>query len=227
MPTLVQGMPPASRCVFRESFRSLREVMDNRGAVVAATVDRGINPTGASGRVTFQGTEALLINSSQATWKVRFRTASVQNATTRYLLTRWLTGDTNGQFAIGFLANHMPFIQVANALNDAGVNYFRTNAGLVTSSEYTLHGVYNGALAVGSRMVLYLGGAPTASTGAGTLPTSMMSSSTPLAVFQKSGGSTLAPDNDFKLLEFTISSFAMSAEEVADDAANLTYSEVF
>lgn len=215
-------MPFASRCVLREDFYSLALVQGNGGVVVNATVDRGIRPNTAGAIVTYGGTQSLLINSARMTIRARFRTASVQNVTARQLLNRFGGGDN--QFLFQLNANHTPIFAISNAPGDAS-NYFNFTAAIPAGTLTVVHAVYDGTLAAASRGVCYRDGLAAGTSISGTLPVTMRASANPLRVFNLSGG-VAAPDSDFTLYDFAIFGSAMSATEVADDYADLTYREV-
>ena len=71
-PVKVAGDGSVFRCTFDNSF----QVMEQGGVIVAANVDRGISPLGVSARVTYDQTQDLLINATQMTIAMRFRTSA-------------------------------------------------------------------------------------------------------------------------------------------------------
>jgi hypothetical protein len=107
---------------------------------------------------------------------------------------------------------------VASALLDVALSQ---------ATEYLVHVVVNCSNAMATRVVIYVNGATPPQSNTSTLPVIIRRSSTPLTVFNRSGGSTLAPDNDFVLRSVRIFDTAWSAEEVLDDYNNDTYAEVF
>lgn len=226
---LMEQTPYGSGVLFKQKFRNLREVQDARGVVVASTVGAagpGISPLGVSARVTYGGTHALLVNATQMTIRLRFRTASVQNVTTRRLLCKTPLANNDNQFFVQLQANHLPIVFIASSAADLANAFFLTAGSLPTSTIVTLHAVYNGGLAAGSRGLLYQNGLAVGTTIAGTIPVAMRASASPITLFQFDGGAVSAPDNDFVLYDCDLRDRALSAAEVYDDAFDLTYQEI-
>ena len=222
---LVQGMPSASRCLLRDQFRSYKETSDAGGIVVASTISNGISPTGASGRVTYNGTEALLINATQATFVLRFKMFSVNNpAVTKSLIAKAPQALNDNQFFMQIEPNRLLNTIVCATAGDFA-NGAYLSAALVLGAEYVMHIVYNGALAAASRVLYYIAGAFSGTASYGTTPASMRVSAVPLTILNRHLAAAAAPD-DLLLREFRVHDRAFSAEEVADDYANITYSEV-
>lgn len=212
--------------VFGDDFYSPASVMDNNGVIVASTISRGISPTGVSGRVTYVGTESLLINATQMTLEMRFVTGSAAPPLGWCdYVGKAASALTDNQFFVQRLNDGRLTLYVANAAADTG-QYISTNAALAASTEYVAHLVYNGALAVGLRGAIYLDGLVAASTITGTLPASMRAAGAPLTAFNLYGGVNAAPANDTILRSFNVFDFAMDAGAVADRAAYLMGKEL-
>ena len=179
----------------------------------------GVSPTGASGRIVFDGTQSLLVNSATMTIALRFRTQSVLNATAKGLVAKAPQALNDNQWLLQFDSNlHLDLI-VANAAGDFS-NGCYTSASLAVATEYVAHVVYDGAQAAANRVRHYLQGLPVATNVAGTIPTSMRVGGQLLSALNRSGGSTGAPDTDFVLRSVNIYKPAFSAADVAADYIN-------
>ena len=220
---LAQRLPFASDCVFRDDFLNPGSVMDNGGIIVASNVSKGISPTGISGRVTYSGTNALLINATQATWMLRFRTGANAVANNPFLFTKTVAANRQwyASLSAGAVGGHLFFSIAANLADTA--NYIQSAWEFALSTEYVVHVVYDGALAAANRLATYVNGVAAAMAVTGTTPAVMTASTTPVCVFQQNGGVNGAPATDFVLREARVYSRAYSAAEVADDYAALTY----
>ena len=209
--------------VFADSFWSPATVQAQNGVIVASTISKGISPTGATGRVTYGGTESLLINATQMTVAMRFKMFSVDNVAAKGFLGKNTLALTDNQF---FVQINPPgrnlSLYVSSSAADTA-NYVYITTAMTLGAEATVHFVYNGGLAVGSRGAAYLNGLTTTSAIVGTLPATMRASASPFSVLSVWGN---APDNDFILRNFRIFNFAMSAAEVSDDYYDLTNREL-
>ena len=210
--------------VFNESFRN-RESIQSRGGLVVAcqNVGNGISPAGASGRVTFAGTENVGINASKMTWELRFRTPSVLVGT-KALFCKTNAANTNVQWGIYF-SNTSLLITIANALND--ISQYAYGTAMSISTEYTAGIVFDGGLAANLRAKMYMQGASDTTTISGAIPAVLTMGSVPISVLNKSDGSTLAPPTDTFLRSVSAwSGVAFSAQECADRYAQTTYSKL-
>lgn len=222
--SISDNMPFSSKCVFKETFYSLNQVQSYGGVVVAATVDRGISPTGVNGRVTYGGTQNALVYATKATVRVRLR-AGTARATLCPLISKCNTPIPDAQWIFLVSTLNAPIFYVPNAAADF-VNYCVANAALVVGQEYTLHAVYDGSLAAGSRVILYRNGVLDASVINGVIPVSMRANSVPITIFSYDGSAATAPSNDYFLRDARVHAMAMSAAEVLDDYLNQTYVKV-
>ena len=207
--------------VFADSFWSPATVMSQNGVIVAANVSRGISPTGASGRVTYVGTESLLINATQMTVEVRFRTPSVfPPAAAKGLIAKAPQALGDNQWFVQFATFPALAMFVCNAPGDFA-NLFYMDP-MLANTEYVAHLVYNGGLAVGSRGLIYLQGLPVATTITGTLPAAMRASASPVTVLNRDGGAAAAMPTDFILRSFRVMDRALSPAECLDAAVQIT-----
>lgn len=221
MSLLAQGTVASDGCIFREQFFDRKMIVDQAGAIVACNVDRGISPTGTSGRVTYERTTGLLINATQMTIRAKFRTGATFPVD-KSLIAKIPTATNDNQWAVHtFGALTLGIYVSASAADLANLSYM--NVALVANTDYVYHVVYNGALAAGSRIVHYSQGAAVANTIVGTIPAQMRASASPVSVFNFSGGANKAPPTDFLLFDFAIWNRAFSAQECLDDARDTTF----
>lgn len=210
--------------ILRQQFLDRRMVQDSMGVLVGCTVGRygpGIMPTAASSRVTYDRTRSALINHNKMTIRVRFKMFSTNNASAKRLITKCPNLLTDNQFFLQFNSNRILTLYLASSAAD-----FANNTGinaLTLSQTYTIHVVYDGSLAANNRAAWYVDGAAVAFGITGTLPTSMRASASPIALFNHFDSNNLAPDTDFTLYDFCIWNKALSAADVALDAADRTY----
>lgn len=207
--------------VFRQTFYNPAEVQGENGVIVACNVARGISPLGATGRVTYVGTESLLINRTQMTIRARFRTGA-NPAINTDIVAKISGAYTDNQFLVYFISSVGPKIAllVASSAADVANVSFCSGTPIVGNTDYTWHGVYDGSLAAGSRVTHYINGALSAATILGTIPVNMRAAGIPVTIFNPNGGNTRAPD--LTLYDTFIWERALSAAEVASDAADRT-----
>jgi hypothetical protein len=213
---LTQSMPFASKCVFREDFYSARHVQDNGGIITAATINKGVNSTGASGRIIYNGTNNNLINATEATWRVDVFWGTWGIKT---LATKNNAANTDNQWWLRFV-NGTLYLYIASSIGDIDN---RAISGALAPGRNVVHFVYNGALAAASRVLPYVNGVFSTNGIAGTIPARMRATTYPVGLFNAYDGVSDAPSSDNIIYRFNIYSFAMSATEVAQDYANSTY----
>ena len=212
---ICQGNVAGSGVIFREDFASWTSISDNGGIVVASALPTGggISPTGISGRVTYGGTEALLINATQMTVEMRFK-AGTARAVLCPIVVKGNATTPDYQFLFLQGTGNEGVFYVPTAANDAGT-YNKTIASYVTGTEYVVHAVFNGALAAASRAAIYKNGLLDPSTMFGTIPAVIRANAIPLTLFNYQAFAANSPSNDFILRRIQIYNFALSAADVA------------
>jgi hypothetical protein len=213
----------SDKIVFAQDFTSRRMVQDAMGTLVGCNVGLrgpGIIPTALTSRVTYDRTQSLFVNASKMTIRTKFRTGAVVPNNKYAVCKGPITFNDNQWLQIIAGGSFLQYI-AASAADVA--NYATCDTLFLASSTYVMHMVYDGALAVGSRIIWYMNGSPAPTTIVGTIPASMRAGASPVTVFQAAGGSTNAPDTDFTLFDAKIWSVALTPAEVADEALNRTY----
>lgn len=220
---------PDRTLVFSEQFRNRQAIQSRGGVLVGCRVGDyqggSISPTAASSLVTFKGTESALINATQMTICVAFRTGTITALTPR-IICRAPAALNDNQFFLQLDGGKTLSFYVSNAPGDFE-QVIRANADLTSNTKYFWYCVYNGTLAAGSRGVLYNKGQLVASTTAGTLPPSMRASAMPITVFNFYGAAGNAPPNDFVLYRADVYGEAWGPQAVLDDYLRQTYSKVY
>ena len=160
--------------IFRADFATRRSIQDLGGVIVACSVPGagGVSPTGATGRITFYGTQSLAVKATKMTIALRIRTPAANNAAQTILVAKSPSALNANQWHLTIEANRILRLYVANAAGDTG-QFISLNGALSVSTEYAIHAVFDGTLAVGSRAALFLSGAVAASTISGTIPAAM------------------------------------------------------
>lgn len=210
--------------VFRQCFGARRYVQDASGVLVGCTVGRyepGIKTTAASSRVTYDNTRALLINSSKMTMRVKLRTGSTVSANTD-LIDKTANALNDNQWLFIIAAGPVPVLYVAASAADLA-NYAVSATVLAVNSTYVLHAVYDGSLAAGSRVIHYTNGSAPGTVITGVIPTAMRASASPVTLFNRDGGNTRAPDTSATVFDVCLWDRALSAADVALDAADRTF----
>jgi hypothetical protein len=213
----------SDRIVFAQSFEARRYVQDAQGVLVDCNVGLrgpGIIPTALTSRVTYDRTQSLLVNASKMTIRTRFRTGAVV-PNNKYVVCKGPIAFNDNQW-LQIIAGGA-FLQYIAASAVDVANYASCNTLFIASTTYVMHMVYDGALAVGSRIIWYMNGSPAPTTIVGTIPASMRAGASPVTVFQAAGGSTNAPDTDFTLFDVKIWAASLTAQECLDDALNRTH----
>lgn len=214
-------IPQASNCVFREQFHNYSTVSDNGGIVVASTIAKGISPTGATGRVTYHGTELVGYNTDQLTWVFRFRTGATLGAN-RFLASAENIAATNRKWSLSWTGGLIPIFQLADTPT-TGASYAYNGNVVTTNTEYCWHIVYNGSLAANDRVKWYnLGLLDGTGIANPPIPARLSTGTLPIEILNINGGNA-APSTDFIMREVRIHNRAFSAAEVADDYANMAY----
>ena len=213
--------------ILRQCFVSRRFVQDAGGVLVGCTVGLngpGILSTATSSRVTYDRTQSLLINSNKMTVRVRLHTTGPALASNPVLISKGPSALNDNQFAVALASGGggRPYIDIANAAADVS-QYCIATSNLLNSTDYVLHWVYDGSLAAANRIALYANGAAIGQSIGGTIPTTMRASASPLCMFQRAGGAAAAPPTDMPVYDFAIWNRALSAADVALDAADRTY----
>ena len=218
--------------IFRADFATRRSIQDLGGVIVACSVPGagGVSPTGATGRITFLGTESLAVNATKMTVAFRIKTPAVFAAVqTRNVVSKSPSALNDNQWFVQWQASGPDVILAWFLASAAGdfANYVSTTAGMLNSTEYMFHLVYNGGLAAASRALMYKNGAVTAKVDNGTIPAAMRASASPVTVLNRSGGTTQAPDTDTILRTVSIyPGVAFSAADCAADYINALASGV-
>lgn len=223
MSILSTGTVRGDKVVFAQNFESRRMVLDNSGVLVGCNVGLrgpGIIPTAASSRVTYDKTQSTLINATQATWRLRFRTGAVV-PTNKYMLQKGPIAFNDNQWFTIWDGGHLVLYVAASAADTA--NYASSDPIVVASTEYIYHFVFNGALAPGSRVKSYVAGLLVGTTVGGAIPAAMRASASPVTLFQNAGGTIHSPATDFTLFDARIWSVALSAIECQQDYAATTF----
>jgi hypothetical protein len=223
--SLRQGMPAGAGCVFREDFLNTLAVNDQGGVIVASTVDRGISPLGVSARVTYDQTQGLLCNATKATIVMRFRTGVV--VVDESMLHKEPSALNNNCFTTSLsnvAGNNRLSINVAASAADTSIYAYHTQC--LANSEYTNYFVFDGALVGNARMLAYVNGLPVVLSYNNIMPAVLRSSSVPLTVFNRAGGTLNAPQTDFIMRQILIFDTAFSPAEVADSYASIAMQEI-
>ncbi len=208
--------------IFRADFATRRSIQDLGGVIVACSVPGagGVSPTGATGRITFYGTQSLAVKATKMTIALRIRTPAANNAAQTILVAKSPSALNANQWHLTIEANRILRLYVANAAGDTG-QFISLNGALSVSTEYAIHAVFDGTLAVGSRAALFLSGAVAASTISGTIPAAMTPGIVPVSVLNLNGGTASAPATDTILRTVSIyPGVAFSDADVQQDFLN-------
>jgi hypothetical protein len=227
MPIIDYPRPDGSGLVWGCDFQNRLMVQSQGGIIVGSTIGNGISPTAASSRVTFPGSESVCSNAMQTTIVMRFKTPSVNEATAKAYFSKTVNALTNNQFFMQMEPGFLATLYIAASVGDFSQT-MRTTAGtILASTEYTMAFVTDLTLAAALRGKIYSNGAAITTTLSLGFPTRMQPGVSPITIFNRDGGSTLAPHSSTIIRSLRIYNRAFSAAEVADDYANGTFSEVF
>lgn len=223
---IVQQLPRASDCVFREDFLNPSTVMDNGGIIVASTIAKGLSPQGASSRVAYNGTEALLINAAEMTIAFKVKTSRLAAGAFQTVICKCPNALNDNQFLLQLAevggTQFRPFLYIASSAADTANYAYTTLINPLTT--YTLHAVYNGALAAASRVIWYINGLPSGTTISGTIPTRMRASAAKIGCPNYPDGVMYSLGVQGLLYWARIYSRAYTAAECLLDATDRMYS---
>ncbi len=209
--------------VFTEEFKSVKTVSDNWAIVTGVpTIDNGTTTTASGQLVAFANTRTALYGATSATIRIKFKTGSDVTSTTD-LVTRWGTID-GSCFSIDVSGGAL-HVYVASSKIDGGANV-ATLMGIQPNTQYNFFFVYNGAGATNAdRLKLYSDCVLTPfSTFAGTIASSLTTSSARLIIFGYENGSVEVAG--IKINRLDIFNTAFTADEVLDVCENDTFTEL-
>jgi hypothetical protein len=185
----------------------------------------GISPTGATGLITFKGTNSLLTNSSKMTVIFNLQTPFILGAINNSIICKTPSSLADNQFFIETQSPNLITAYIASSASDAS-NWARIQ--ITTASKLFVAIVYDGTLSAANRLAFYINGnfVSIGSSG-GTIPASMRSGGSPITIFNRDGGTVNGPPTDFILYNARIYQEAFSAQQVTDDYLQQTYQKVF